>query len=261
MDARQLVRLAAVAVAATLAAGLPGHPTDREEPPDLSGRWTMIQFLPEVANLPFVGEVTITAVVGLLVTVEQNGPHVTMYDTYCFTEVVTSSTLLTSEIPDAFMRSMKPAPRTAVLEPSDSGWRLLQDWHCEVRGALLEDPLVDPLPVSAFDPRVVDQDEDGHPGLSVPVTVLGVISGDTYVVQRLRYRTIGRVIDPDTIHGEIEWETKQNVLAATDLLLMLPFDEWPDPDRSNHRFDMRRVGSASTHETVRQHLSDLLGTN
>jgi hypothetical protein len=245
MNVKPVPPLVVLALTMMFSVSTSGSADTAEAPPDLTGGWAMIQYLPEVADLPFIGEVTITAVVGLLVTVEQNGTQVTMHDTYCFTDVHTSSPLLTSEIPDAFMHSLNPDPRTAVLEPSESGWRLVQDWHCEVRGAVLEDPLAEPLPVDAFDPRVVDQDEDGRPGMTVPVTVLDLVRGNTYVVQRLRYRVIGRLVDSDTIEGEIEWTTEQNVITATDALLMLSFDEWPDPDRSKHRFVMRRVRSCS----------------
>ena len=216
-------------------------PASADDLPDLSGTWAMIQVLPEIADLPFIGKVSITAVVAILVCVEQTGSDVIMSDTYCRTKVLSDRTILTSEVPDTVMTSLDPAPRTARLEHVDGQWQLSQDWHVEVRGAVLENALTDPLPRGPFDPRVVDMDGDGHPGFTVPVAALGVISGDTYVVQRLGYAIAGPVLDPNSIEGAIEWASEQVVVGGTDILLLTTFEQWHDPDPMRHRFIMCRL--------------------
>jgi hypothetical protein len=231
----------AVPVIVSLAAFAAGGAADSSLPPDLSGTWAMIQFMPEVANLPFVGEVTITPAVAVLVHVEQDGTLLTMRDTYCRTDVRSSRPILLSEVPEIVMTSLDPPPRTARLEATDDGWRLLQDQQIEVRGAILENPEADELPMHVFDPRIVDMDGDGHPGFTIPVSLFGIISGDTYVVQRLIFRIDGLVLDEDRIEGRIDWSSEQPVIGATDGLLMSDFEHWHDPDPAKHRFIMIRL--------------------
>ena len=229
-----------------------------ESPPDLAGTWAMIQFMPEFANLPFLGETVITAAVGVLVRVVQDGSAITMHDTYCRTVVLSDETLLTSEITDAVIASLAPDARTARLERSEEGWKLVQDWHIEVRGAVLENPHTDPLPIGPYDPRVVDMDGDGIPGFTVPVVALGFIAGDTHVVQRLRYRIISHLIEPNRIEGAIEWTSEQKVISATDVVLTLPFKQWHDPDPTHHHFVMQRLADDAPCDDVIEILEQLL---
>ncbi len=227
--------------------------------PDLSGRWAAVEIMSTIALFPIVGQVELTTIVTALVDVEQQGMDLVLRDTYCFTDVRMSPPVVESRIPDSFMRSLSPAPRVATLQASDDGWTFLQPSVTEVRGAVLANPELDPLPVDAFDSRVTDQDGDGHPGLTVAVTVAGLVAGDTYVVQRLRTALSGWVPDPDTIVGSIVWSSEQNVLAASDALLTLSYTYCLHPDAARHVFVMRRVDRDSTCEAVREELPYLLG--
>ena len=246
---RRLVGAVGVALSVILSmsqAGLPIEPN----PPDLTGTWATILFYPEIAAIPFVGEITITALVGVLTHAVQTGSSVILYDTYCRTEVLSDSKIVSSEVPDRVMASLAPPPRTAEIHRSSREWSFVQDWHLEVRGAVLDHPEHDPLPISPHDSRVIDMDDDGHPGFTVPVSALGIVSGDTYVVQRLRYRLFGDLLGPDRIEGLIEWTSEQNVIDGTDAFLMTPFVQWHDPDPSHHRFVMQRLPDGATCEDV-----------
>lgn len=229
---------------------LAASPLFASEPPDLSGTWAMIQFMPEVANLPFIGEVMITAVVGLLVQVEQDGTALTMRDTYCHTEVLSDKTILTSVVPDLVMASLDPAPRTACLEPLPQGWKLVQNPHLEVRGAVLESPTTDPLPLGRWDPRVVDMDGDGHPGFTITVSAFALITGDTYVVQRLGYTAESSDVNASAFEGSIEWSSEQIVIGGTDALLMMSYESWHHPTPARHRFVMRRLADDAGYDDV-----------
>ena len=61
------------------------------------------------------------------------------------------------------------AQRPIVLETGDGTGILPQTvaWTWGIQG--MEDPASDPLPTSADDPLVWDQDEDGNPGISIEV--------------------------------------------------------------------------------------------
>ena len=227
---------------------------DGPEVPDVAGRWLMIQELSTIADIPFLGEVRLTTTVGLFIDIVQDGTVLTMQDAYCFTDVELSTDLFVTDVPDAVMRAICPEPRTATLVEVDDRWHLIQDWHTEVRGAELDDPANDPLPTYRSDPRLVDLDGDGHPGITLPAEILGLLSGETYAVQRFRYRLYGSFIDDRLVVGLLDWTTEQRILDASDALMMMPFEEHNDPDPKAHRFAMLRVDPYWTCDEIRTQL-------
>lgn len=76
--------------------------------PDLAGRWAMVQVYPQIAVLPFAGEVTRTSYVVQLVEIAQDGGTLTMRDSYCLTFVDDGTALVTTGIPTAFMAALRP---------------------------------------------------------------------------------------------------------------------------------------------------------
>jgi len=226
---------------------------------DLSGDWAMAQYLVAAADLPLgIGQMFIYTTVGVMTHVSQSGSEIIMQDAYCFTDAEPSTPLFLTRIPDEVMRSICPDPRTVQLEQTDSGIRMSQDWHVEVRGAMLDDPENDALPTTPDDPRLVDQEGDGFPGMTIEVELVGLYTGATYAVQRYRYRLYGDVIDENTIIGFIEWTSEQTVIAATNDLFLLPFEDYTDPDSTKHKFIMTRVDETWTRETLREQLPQLL---
>ena len=227
--------------------------------PDLTGTWAMIQVYPQIAILPMAGEVPRSSTVAQFVEITQSGSMLTMRDTYCFTDVDDGTPLVETVIPEAFMASLVPGPRTAILVEQTESVRFEASTYVEVRGAVLDDPLSDPLPTDASDLRVFDQDGDGNPGMTVHVTILGLVEGETHVVQRVSYRLSGAVISRDRIEGTIEWTDEQVVLGATNALLKADTIGSLDPDPDAHRFVMVRVDKTWTCETLRDQLDVIIG--
>ncbi len=226
--------------------------------PDLSGDWAMAQVLVAVADLPVVGRVTIDTTVGVLTHATQSGSQVIFQDRYCFTDAKPSTWLFRTNISDVVMQSIQPAPRQTRLVVDDCDIRLQQDWYTEVRGALLEDPEGDTLPIQPDDPRVIDVEGDGRPGMTIQASILGIFSGEGYAVQRYRYRLDGSVFNPNLIVGLIDWTSEQNILAATHSLFMESFTDATDPDPAKHRFVMVRTDGTWTADTLRDQLPELL---
>lgn len=226
--------------------------------PDLEGEWATIQVLVATANLPILGSITIHTVIGALTRVTQSGSYLVLQDRYCFTHATPSSWLFRTQISDRVMQSISPPPRHVTLRLTDCDVRFEQDWHTEVRGAILVDPEADALPSAHNDPRVVDLDGDGHPGMTIHASILGVMNGDCYAVQRYRYSLDGTVFDGNTIVGFVDWTSEQNVLAATHELLLEPFSDDTHPDRSLHRFLMIRTDGSWTCDTLKDHLQEML---
>ncbi len=212
-----------------------------EEPPDLSGHWAMAQVTTDIVEYPLVGRRTRVAVLVLRLTIDQSGTSLTVREKHCLAILDDGTDLVQTEITQAFLRSLSAEGRTATLERADDGWRFVFPWGTEVHGARLEDPVNDPLPARPDDPRVFDQDEDGNPGVTVRLSILGLVRGEVYAVQRLSKHMEGDVVSNDHLVGLITWTNEQVRLAATSDLLMAggDADVHPDPERSY--FVARRI--------------------
>jgi len=213
---------------------------------DLSGTWAEIQVCSELETLPIVGRLTGTSTTLLRVVMEQTGNSLVIRETYCSTKIDTGTVIASTAIPDAFLRSLGETARPASLDLSGTAVRFVQPWYTEVRGAHLLDPENDPLPTSPDDPRVFDQDGDGKPGLTVRLRVMGIVSGEAYVVQRVRYRMTGTVVSPDRIDGLIEWTNEQVTIGATNRLFEANTSGEPNPDAQKSYFVLQRIDPSVT---------------
>lgn len=251
-----LMMLFAATLAIAVAAGAQGVPS---APLDLSGTWAQMQVLSEFATLPLVGEVARTSTTILRVTIEHAGSALTQRWTYCATDIDNGSAIASTVIPEAFLASLGEIAAEATLDASVSPARFEQPWTTEVRGATLDDPERDPLPTRADDARVVDSDGDGKPGLTVKASALGILSGDVYVVQRVRTRLIGTLVSPDRIEGLVEWSTEQLTLGATNPLFLGTLPSRPDPATESSCFLLIRIDPAWTCADILAHRTSLFG--
>jgi len=218
---------------------------------DLSGAWAMVQITSEIAKIPIVGNQTRTTMTYLRLVIEQTDDALSILETNCGTNIDDGTVMVSTTIPDAFLDSLGVTERTARLElvsemdpftgnPSPER-RIVFPWSTQVLGARLEDPENEALPTDTADPRVFDQDNDGHPGMTVRVEIMGLIGGEVYVVQRNRNRLTGAVISPGFIQGTIEWETEQVILGASSPFFASGGQGSPDPDPERNFFLARQI--------------------
>ncbi len=119
------------------------------------------------------------------------------------------------------------------------------------------DPENDPLPdfeSESRDLRVVDLEEDGHPGLTISlffeIPPDTFVEGDVYGVLRVISALDGWFVTPDRILGELEWHSEIAVLGfgakggLKDLIYGNPEATFPDPDKQ--KFEMVRVNDITT---------------
>ena len=218
---------------------------------DLSGVWGMVQITSEIVQIPIVGERTRTTTTHLRLIIEQSDDVLSVLETHCATNIDDGTMMVNTTFPDSFLRSLGVTERTARLElasdvnqPTDdrlSVPRIVFPWTTQVLGARLKDPENEALPADVADPRVFDQDNDGHPGMTVRVEIMGLIRGEVYVVQRNRNRLVGTVVSPGFIQGTIEWETEQVVLGASSSFLESEGQGIPDPDPERNFFLAKRI--------------------
>jgi hypothetical protein len=225
--------------------------------PNLSGTWVEVHVLSEILSFPIVGRVESTNEGVLRTEIMQTGSALSLSGRYCAIEVAIESPLAWTGIPDSFLASFGQQMRPATIEASSERTRFVLDWYAEVNGARLSDPHTEPLPRSCDDPRVVDADGDGHPGVTLLARVLGVIEGEVYVVQRVRYRLVGTLVSPDRIEGLIEWTGEHVVLGASSPLLAVDTPSGPHDDPERSRFVLVRVRPGTMCEEIRNGWRDL----
>lgn len=213
-------------------------------PPDLSGRWAMLQIETELSKAPMVGKVTTAARTLFLVEVAQKGTRLALREQVCAVRFQASSPTAASGVRPDFVRHLPAERRGATLAWRKGKWRLEMPRHVHVRGAKLKDKKNEPLPEKASDPRVVDTEKDGLPGMTVVVD--GMVKGTIGMVQRAWTSRQGLVRSADRVDGLVRWGREQRYLTASNPLLRIPVDSGPHPDRTKHTFTMRRVDAKMT---------------
>ncbi len=216
---------------------------------DLSGTWAEIKLLHDTVTYPLVGQLERTTTLICRVSVTQCGASLAIAATYC-DAIFDNGSVLTTEIDPAFVCSLPAVVSSATVDSASAPREFAQPWTTELHGVRLEHPDSDPLPTSAADPRVVDQDTDGHPGITVHATALGVITGDVYVIQRLRIRLEGRLVSADRIEGEVEGTVEQVILGASNALFLGSIVSRPEAALERNLFVLQRVDAESSRDDI-----------
>ncbi|MBN1945789.1 MAG: hypothetical protein JW797_08930 [Bradymonadales bacterium] len=222
---------------ATAMTQIEGEPVDL--PFDLSGTWALREVSSTLSRVPIIGDLETTTTSILQVEIRQNQNRLSMVTQTCSLEAVNDSDTSRLLFPPAFMAAMVASERQAIVEPTESGYRFRQVRHSRLLGANLDDPVNDPLPTDKRDPRVTDNDGDGHPGVTVRIE--GLVDGDVYLVQRNWNELCGDVTSPDRVEGYLWWGSRQSILDASNFLLKRSAESIPNPDWERNRFLMCRV--------------------
>lgn len=145
-------------------------------------------------------------------------------------------------VPDIVTDSLVPNEVNGYLFGSEPGSpyfseRTVENWGIDGL------PLDEPLPTTPDDPRVVDLDEDGLPGVTLPVeTVTGLAICDPYVVQRVTGELEGEVVNALRLEGVPTIITEKEIIgASTELCESGDLVESPGRDR----FVMVRIDGQS----------------
>ena len=179
---------------------------------DLSGRYVQVQHRTLSVQVPVIGAFDMTTRVVSIHDVEHRGSRLRGGGTLCAVDIDNATKLVTTVLPKALQRVLPPPTIDARLIEVDGELRLVSSKQTIVVGADLDDEQRDDLPLSSRDERVVDDDGDGKPGVTVRID--GMVSGDMYVVQRTWTKLIGTQ-KGDGFRGRLVFGTDQVVLGAT----------------------------------------------
>jgi hypothetical protein len=114
----------------------------------------------------------------------------------------------------------------------------------------------DPMPTTSGDAKVFDQDDDGHPGVTVEVA--GLMTGQRYMVKRAMWDLSAGVLSTDRIwlSGTLSYTLEEEPLGADPVMLA---QKTPITPKDGSSYAFRRVGQM-TCESLLAHLDDVFST-
>lgn len=212
---------------------------------ELKGLWRATLTTTTTMTLPvLMDEITTTLHTELSLDVRQVDDRLWVSARTCLVESLSEPDIGQRVIPTAFIEALGPVERQGRVWREGSQLSFELERSYELRGVMLDDPIADALPASADDPRVVDLDRDGHPGLTVTLT--GFPSGDVYLVQRAWDEWLGgaQLVDGapvERLTGVLEWGDEQSRLAATNEALLIDVPQQIPRGEGLQVFEMYRV--------------------
>lgn len=224
-----------------------------QTPPNLEGEWVQLTHQTTISTPALIGEVRTETRTWSIVQLRQSGLDVQLDSEICRIDVNTSSRGVRTIIPEALRRVMSTGSRSGRLILDGSGYQLSLPRVYMLLGAELENPITDSLPSNASDPRVIDHDGDGHPG--VTVRIRGIVRGEIYLVQRAWSRLLSEQLGGSRISGFIQWDEESEVLDATNPFLKMQPDTRPSHLREDNYFVMERVAVSPSCADVRENPS------
>ena len=195
-----------------------------------------------------------------LVTVERVGNALKARARTCGVRQVSSGGAEMT-FPDAFVTSIPDMEQNYLILESDGNVALKSSPSIEVLGANLRDPEKDEMPNAASDPRVVDLDKDGKPGLTMNIKIkIATISiaSNVFTIQRVKWNESSTSVTADRIEGTVDWTIDQHTLGSDSQILGRIKPKVTAVNQSSF-FSMRKIPSESNCETVLVQAKSIFG--
>ena len=219
-------------------------PAMAQDSNEISGRWAKLTHLESLSKVPILGEISIETEVISLIEFRPNGSNGVEYrEKTCSLRSNTLAGLLHTSYPRGLLRVITKPWTPAEVRSVDGDLVLDLPKAWSAYGYRPEQP-GQASPHAAGDPRVIDQDRDGHPG--VTVNTGGIVDGQLYAALLEWNESRGRVVSPDRIVGNVDWGTDLAVLGASSSMLRSQAPTRPSPNPDANRFVMRRVPDNAT---------------
>ena len=162
---------------------------------------------------------------------------------FCFSEQRTDQPIKTS-LSDAATQAIQPPPAVLEIDTVDGVLRVRRPPTPTPVGIRLDDPFNEPLPTDPNDPRIVDDDGDGNPGLTVTIEVTPEFIGELYIARREIFAFEAFLTEPDVLTGQVTDDSEQLVIGASDPVFASSPANWGQySDLSKSPIILRRVDS------------------
>jgi hypothetical protein len=148
--------------------------------------------------------------------------------------------------PPAFVRGVDVRHRTATLSAASGAGTFRAGPYVQTFGVKLADPFRDELPTTEGDPRIVDTDGDGQPGMTVEIYHPLVGTGHVYVAQRSVARLEGQIDAAGVVRGVVYTAPDMFRVGADRWWLKADAPQRPHPDPAQSPFVMMPVEASTT---------------
>jgi hypothetical protein len=187
-------------------------------PPSTGGTWALELTLVSAARIPVLGEVNSSTVSHGLLSPVGSGDDAALSYEVCDVSVVDRGSVVTSSIPEAFVRALPVRSLHPTTVQDDEGWRYRVDLGSTHVG--YDPALSGGVPPSSADhPATRDSDGDGAPGATVVVSIPLFSDVDIHITQGTALVLDGRWIGDDLVRGSaLVSYLEQHVLGASNRL-------------------------------------------
>lgn len=160
---------------------------------------------------------------------------------FCFSEQRTDQPIETS-FSDAATQAIKPPPTPIAVDVVDGVLRIRRPATPTPVGIRLDDPANEPLPTDPGDPRILDDDGDGRPGVTVSIRVSDDLTGELYIARREIFAYEAFLTEPDALTGTVTDDSEQLVIGASDPAFAITPANWGQhPDLGKSPIILKRV--------------------
>ncbi len=160
---------------------------------------------------------------------------------FCFSEQRTDQPIETS-LSDAATQAIKPPSTPVDIDIVDGVLRVRRAPTPTPVGIRLDDPANESLPTDPNDPRIVDDDGDGNPGITVTIRVTDDLTGELYIARREIFAYEAFLTEPDLLTGTVTDDSEQLVIGASDPIFASSPANWGQfPDLSKSPIILQRV--------------------
>jgi hypothetical protein len=150
------------------------------------------------------------------------------YDRFCHSEYRANQSFVTT-FPDEATQAILPPSVIVDVYEEDGTWKLRRPATPTLIG-IDGDPDA-PLSMDPNDPLINDDDNDGKPGVTVFVTLFGLIRGEIYLARREVFQNEMTLYSDGSLRGVVVDDSEQLVVGASLGILNTPNnpDQWDDP--------------------------------
>jgi len=205
---------------------------------EVDGRWAMLETQTALVTTQLLGTQVQTSQSYYLADLADGQMTVTLCD--WLTE--DASKLTTTRMGDKVLGSLGPFVRAYSVTPAGAGFDFTVTSGIALRGVTLTDLTNEAMPTEGTDARVIDQDEDDKPGITL--IVQGTVNGALYVAHR-HIAALDGALESDTrISGLTDWTTEQVIFGSDPALISAQKPvAITHPDASLSHFVMVKVGA------------------
>lgn len=161
---------------------------------------------------------------------------------FCHADQVSDQPIETS-ISDEATQAIKPVSTPVEVTGEEGAWHVARPGTPTPVGIRLEDPANDELPTDPNDPRIVDDDGDGNPGITVVIRAGGEVFGELYLARREIFAYDLVQDGPDSMTGTVTDSSEQLVIGASTPILESTDAQWEQvADPTLNPILLQRVG-------------------